>query len=268
MPISPPTSSTSPLFPEAETYSRIRSAAERALALDDQSSEAHASFAIALWWQRNWPGAERELRRALELNPGSGAGGWYALLLSGTGRVEEAAQLSRRWTVVDPFSLLGTVTSAWLSYVARDYDGAIEQSQRALELNDAWAPAYANLSLAYTQKGMYDEATRAASKAVELGGRQISSFQANLAYVHARAGRRAETERFLKLAKTDPWEGFNIARAYVALGERDSAFAWLERSSWKWPHRAVRADPALDPVRHDPRFVRLSERIDREMGMR
>ena len=79
------------------------------------------------------------------------------------------------------------------------------------------------------------------------GGRQISAFQADLAYVHARAGRRAEAERFLKLAKTDPWEGFNIARAYVALGEPDSAFAWLDRSSWKWPHRAAWSTPRWIP---------------------
>ena len=96
----------------------------------------------------------------------------------------------------------------------------------------------------------------------------MKAFQANLAYVHARAGRRAEAERFLKLAKTNPWEGFNIARAHVALGEPDSAFVWLDRSSWKWPHRAVRVDPALDPIRADPRFIRLSARIDREMGLK
>ena len=254
-------------IPEAEVYSRIKWAAERAVALDPQSAEAHASYAVALWWQRNWRGAERELRRTLELNPGSGAQGWYALLLSGMGRVEEAAQMSRRWTQVDPFSLLGTVTSASLRYVARDYDGAIEQFQRALELNDAWGPAYTGLGMAYAQKGMDEAATRAASKAVELGGRQVSAWQANLAYVHGRAGRRAEAERLLKLAKTDPWEGFNIALAYVALGEPDSAFAWLDRSSWKWPHRAVRAHPALDPLRSDPRFARLSARIEREMGL-
>ena len=72
----------------------------------------------------------------------------------------------------------------------------------------------------------------------------------------------------LQRAKVKPIEGFNIARVYVALGERDSAFAWLERSSWRWPHRAARVDPALDPLRSDPRFTRLSERIDREMGIR
>jgi hypothetical protein len=70
------------------------------------------------------------------------------------------------------------------------------------------------------------------------------------------------------LQRRDRREGYNIARPYLALGEPDSAFAWLDRSSWKWPHRALRADPALDPLRSDPRFVRLSERIDREMGLR
>ena len=255
-------------IPEAEVYSRIKWAATRALALDDQSADAHASYAISLWWQRNWPGAEHELRRVLELNPGHASRGWYAHLLAGRGRVEEAVQQTRRWSDVDPFSLLGATNDGWLRYVARDYDGAIEVFQRGLELNDAWAHTYTGLAMAYAQKRMDDAATRAASKAVELGGRHISVFQANLAYVHARAGRRAEAERLLKLAKTDPWEGFNIARAYVALGEPDSAFAWLDRSSWKWPHRAVRADPALDPLRSDPRFARLSARIEREMGIR
>ena len=254
-------------IPEAEVYSRIKSAAERAVALDDRSAVAHTSFAVALWWQRDWQGAERELRRAIELNPSAGRG-WYSLLLSGMGRLEEALAQHRRAEESDPYSLLATVNASWLRYVARDYDGAIEQSRRALELNDAWGPTYSIASLAYSHKGMHEEATRAASKAVELGGRHISAFQANLAYVHARAGRKAEAERFLKLAKTDVWEGFNIARAYVALGEPDSAFAWLDRSSWTWPHRAVRADPALDPLRTDPRFARLVQRVDREMGMK
>ena len=256
-------------IPEAEVYSRLKWAAERALALDDQSADAHTSFAVALWWQRNWPGAERELRRAIELNPGHvTARSWYALLLSGMGRLEEAVQQSRRASELDPFAPLVLVNAAWLYYVARDYDASIELSRSALEINEVWAPAYANLSLAYAQKGMQEDAARAASKAVELGGPQISSFLAGLAYVHALAGRKEEAETFLERAKTEPWEGFSIARAYVALGKPDSAFAWLERSSWKWPHRAVRADAALDPLRSDVRFARLAERIDREMGLR
>jgi tetratricopeptide (TPR) repeat protein len=182
--------------------------------------------------------------------------------------VEEAVQQTHRSSELDPLSSLGTLNGAMMLYLARDYDGAIEQLHRSIELNDAWAPAYSNIGVVYSQKGMHEAATTAASKAVELGGPQISAFQANLAYVHARAGRRAEAEQILQRAKTVPWEGFNIARAYVALGERDSAFAWLDRSSWKWPHRAVRVDPALDPLRSDPRFIRLSARVDREMGIR
>jgi serine/threonine-protein kinase len=227
------------------------------------------SFAIALWWQRDWPGAERELRRAIELNPGYvTARNYYALLLSGMSRLDEAVEQSRRASELDPLGAFTVQNYATQYYVARQYDVAIEQFRRALELNDAWGPAYTRLSLAYAQKGMYEAATREASKAVELGGAQTSTYLADLAYVHARGGRRAEAERFLKLAKKEPWEGFNIARAYVALGERDSAFAWFDRSSWTWPHRALRADPALDPVRADPRFVRLSARLDREMGLR
>ena len=62
-------------------------------------------------------------------------------------------------------------------------------------------------------------------------------------------------------------EPFTIARAHTALGEPDSAFAWLERSNWKWPHRAVQSDPALDPLRSDPRFSQLATRVERERGM-
>jgi len=253
---------------EAEIYSRMRQAAERALALDDQSADAHTSFAVALWWEKDWLGAERELRRAIELNPGHvTARHWYALLLSGMGRLEEGVQQGRRASELDPFSLSANSNHALLCYVARDYDCAIEQVRHALELNDSYAFAYGVLVLAYAKKGMYEDALRAASKAVEFGGAQTPTFQARRAYVLALTGQKAEAVKLLQTAKTNPQNGVDIARAYVALGEPDSAFAWLERANWRWPHRGVRADPALDPLRSDPRFVRLSARVASEMGM-
>ncbi len=253
---------------ETEAYSRLKWAAERALALDDQSADAHTSFAVSLWWQRNWPGAERELRRAIELNPGHvTAHGWYSLLLSGLGRTEEALREIRRAYELDPFSVLTSVTYGWQCYVARNYDCAIEQLQRTLELNSSWGPAYQGLGLAYVQKGMPDEAMRAVRKAIELSPGNTTAL-ADLAYVQARGGMTKDALASLRLAKRQPFEGFNVARAYVALGLPDSAFAWLERSSWKWPHRAVRFDPALDPLRSDPRFVQLSARVEAEMGIR
>ncbi|HEU4878260.1 MAG TPA: hypothetical protein VFT21_02355, partial [Gemmatimonadaceae bacterium] len=91
---------------------------------------------------------------------------------------------------------------------------------------------------------------------------------ADLAYAQARGGHTSEARELLERAKRHPSEGFNIARAYVALNEADSAFAWLDRSSWQWPHRAARADPALDPLRSDARFAQLVAHVDREMGIR
>ena len=114
---------------------------------------------------------------------------------------------------------------------------------------------------------MFKEAIASMRKAIELGPTQTELI-ADLAQVQALGGDRAGALATLDLAKANPREPFNIGRAYVALQEPDSAFAWLERSSWQWPHRAVRIDPALDPIRSDRRFARLSERIEREMGLR
>ena len=152
---------------------------------------------------------------------------------------------------------------------AREYDCAIEQYRRTLEINSSWQPAYSQLGLAYAQKGMHDAAIREASRAVELAPR-VAGFLANLAYVNAIAGKTAEARRLLNRAKTmstkSP-DAFSFARVHVALGEADSAFVWLERCPWKWPVRAVRADPALDPLRSDPRFAQLVTRVNREMGL-
>jgi tetratricopeptide (TPR) repeat protein len=252
---------------EAEVYSRLTWAAERALALDDRSADAHTSFAIALWWQSNWPGADRELRRALELNPGTTtARNWYAMLLAGMGRLEDAMRQARLASEQDPFAVIPTVNYAQVCYVARQYDCAIEQYHRTLELNGGLLWAYSKLGLAYAQKGMYDAATREASRAVEREPRG-SEYLAALAYVHAVAGRKTEARQLLRRAQTKTPHEFGVARAYAALGEADSAFAWLERSPWKWPNRAMRADPALDPLRSDPRFARLVQRVDRETGL-
>jgi TolB-like protein/Flp pilus assembly protein TadD len=252
--------------PEAETYSRLKWAAERALALDDQSTDAHTSFAVSLWWQRNWPGAERELRRALALNHGNAtAHAWYSLLLAGSGRTEEALREVRRAHELDPFNFLITATYGQQCYIARIYDCAIEQYRSALEMNPSWTSARSGLGMVYAQKGMFEQALIEANKAVEMSDR--SGTLADLAYVQARRGETKDALESLRRAKRQPPATFAIARAYVALGQPDSAFAWLERSSWRWPHRAARSDPALDPVRSDPRFARLERRVEREMGI-
>jgi TolB-like protein/DNA-binding SARP family transcriptional activator/Tfp pilus assembly protein PilF len=252
---------------EAEAYSRLNWASERALALDDESASAHVAFATALLFQRNWPGAEREFRRAFALNPGNAMGhSWYGLVLRGMGRSEEALREGRIASELDPFAVVATSNYAWQCYMSRDYDCALRQYHRSLEINP-YPNAYRGLALTYAARGKMSEAIATVRKAIEAWP-QRTDYVADLAYLQARAGQTAEARATLSLAKQQPWEAYNIARAYVALGETDSAFVWFERSNWRFPHRAARSDPALDPVRSDPRFIQLSHRIDREMGMR
>ena len=85
--------------------------------------------------------------------------------------------------------------------------------------------------------------------------------------VYARAGRKIEALQFLERAKRGEIAALPVARAYAALGEPDSAFAWLDRCTWNWPHRGVLADPGLDPLRADARFAQLTARVRREMGL-
>ena len=250
-----------------ESYSRLKWAAERALALDERSADAHTAFAVALWWQKNWPGAEREIRRALELNPNHAmARSWYSLLLLGMGRPKEARRESHRASELDPFAVTVSANYGWVCFLERDFDCALEQFRAAVDIGNL-PGGHRGLGVVYAQQGRLDEAIRAIRKGLEVGPER-TDFLADLAYVQALGGDRATALVTLERAKRESFEPFNIARAYVALQQPDSAFAWLERSSWQWPHRAVPTDPALDPLRSDPRFAQLVMRVQREMGIR
>jgi TolB-like protein/tetratricopeptide (TPR) repeat protein len=259
---------------EAETNANLEWAAERAVALDDASAPAHRALALLRWWQRDWPGAERELLRTLELNPGDAqARHWYGALLGLTGRIEDAVPQSRRAYELDPFNLTGSGHLADRLVLERDYDRAIEQLHKTLEIDPGYLFAHRMLGILYAVTGRHPEAVRELQGVVNAAP-HIPDFRADLAYVVAKAGRRDEARRILREVASLP-DGprkrdaaFSIGRAHVALGDLDSAFAWLDRADWRWPHRGNRYDPTLDPIRADPRFVRLSERVDREMGMR
>jgi TolB-like protein/DNA-binding SARP family transcriptional activator/Flp pilus assembly protein TadD len=259
---------------EEETYANLKWAAERAVALDDNSALAHRALAILLWWQRNWPGAERELLRTLELNPGDEqAHNWYGALLGLTGRIDDAVRESRIAYELDPFNLVGSTNYADQLVLAREYDRAIAQNRISLEIDPRHPFSRRAIGIFYALKGMFPEAERELRSVVDAVP-NVPDFKADLAYVVALAGRREEARRMLHEVESLP-DGqrkrdaaFSIGRAYVALSELDSAFAWFDRTDWRWPHRGNRYDPALDPIRADPRFARLSQRIDREMGIR
>ena len=256
---------------EEEARTGLIRASERALSLDDRSADAHASFAVALWWQKNWRGAERELRRAIELNPSHAtARGWYSILLAGLGRQEEAVREARRAAELDPFALMVVITYAWQCYVARDWACAIEQYRRTLELNPEWSTAARSLATVFALQGRHAEARETWRKALAMESGQY--LTGTVAVIQALAGDTAAARasvRASERAMAGTAEPFKLARAWAVLGERDSAFAALERTTeWVWPHRAVLSDPLLDALRGDPRLPALQARIDREMGVR
>lgn len=259
---------------EAETYANLKWAAERSVVLDDNSALAHRALATLLIWQRDWPGAERELRRTIELNPGDEqAHNWYGALLGMSGHIAEAVRESRRAYELDPFNLTGSGNYVDQLVLARRYDLAIDQTRRTLEIDPAYPFAHRILGILYALTGRDSDAVRELRR-VAADAPHIVDFRADLAYAQAMAGHRDEARRILREVEALPdgprkqAAAFSIGRAYVALGEPDSAFAWFDRADWRWPHRGNRFDPALDPVRADPRFARLSARVDREMGVR
>jgi TolB-like protein/DNA-binding SARP family transcriptional activator len=222
---------------EAEVFARHKWAAERALALDERSADAQVAYATYLMWLPNWPGTERGLRRALELNPSHATGrSWYGLVLAGMGRLDEALEQSRRAYELDPFAVVVSSNYGWQCYLVRDIECAIAQQRRTLEISPSWGRAYQRMAMAYAVEGKFDDALAAMERAIELSPER-TDFLGDIAYVHAMRGDTAAARTALRQAKLHVFEPFNIARAFIALGERDSAFVWLERSNWKWAHR-------------------------------
>ena len=255
-------------LPTSEAYSRLKWAAERALSLDARSTDAHAAAAIAYLWQKNWPGAAREFRRAIELNPGNSyAHSWYGLLLAGMDSSDRALEEQRKAFELDPFAVVPSGNLGWQYYLMRDYDRAIEQQRKTVELAGTYGRGRARLGMALALGGKLAEAEQVVQQSIALDPAR-PDYIADLAYVQARRGEAAAARATIERAKQDPFEPFNIGRAYVALGDADSAFAWLDKATWNFTFRAVLCDPALDPIRNDPRFARLEARVAQEMGIR
>jgi len=252
--------------PPAEALSKARDAARKALEIDDTLGEAHASLAFILaQFECNWDGAEAEFQRAFQLNPGYASGhDMRASILRDAGRVDEGIAESKRAVALDPLSLSVNRNLGYGLYAARKYDLAIEQERKTLELDPNYGPAHSVLGRAYLEKGMYNEAISEIEKAAN-GGITIT----DLGLVYARAGRKDEAEQALEKvavrSKTMYFLPKNVAAVYGALGEKDKAFEWLEKS---YQDRSIcvafglKALPVFDPLRSDPRFADFLRRIN------
>lgn len=240
----------------------------KALSLDDALARAHASLAaIRFFGDWDWILAEKEFKSALALNPGDAESHQlYSVYLSSLQRFEEALAEVQRAQELDPFSLLTNVTFGWTFYFSGKYGRAIEQCRKALNLDYNSVGAHDCLGQSFRAQGMYEQAIAESQLAVTLS-RGDPGRSAGLACAYAAAGRRNEAERILgglrQRAQNTYVSPYLAASIYSSLGQGDKAFAALEKAFEEHdPYlTSLKVDQAFEPLRSDPRFKHLAQRI-------
>jgi TolB-like protein/DNA-binding winged helix-turn-helix (wHTH) protein/Flp pilus assembly protein TadD len=257
-------------FPSKDALSRAKAAALKAIELDDTLAEPHASLAfIAETHEWDWATAEREYKRALELNPGDArAHHWYAGYLMYVGRFEEGIAEAKRARDLDPLSLPVNNALAGRLLVAGRVDEALAQLRQTLEMDPHYAPAHQTLGWAYLNMGKHHEAIQEFQQALQLSGADDKDIMLDLGFAYATVGNREEARRILAKLKKLHEQGLlpsgSIAILYGALGELDEAFAWLEKAyEERDPELTYLKVPGrrFAPLRHDARFQQMVHRM-------
>ena len=249
-----------------EGFPKAEEAATRALAIDEKLAEAHTSLGrVKRDYDWDWPGAEQEFKRAIELNPNyPTAHQWYAVYLSALGRHQEAIAEIRRALKLDPLSLAVNSVTGRVLYLARKYDEAIEQSRKTIEMDPRFASAYQNLGQSYEQKGMYAEAVATFQ---ELNRVAPDNGLAFLGRAYALAGKTDEAQKILAQLKEPSARryvsSYSVAMVYAGLGDKEQTLAWLEKGYQQrvWQMVFLKVEPELDGLRSDPRFEDLMRRV-------
>jgi TolB-like protein/DNA-binding winged helix-turn-helix (wHTH) protein/Flp pilus assembly protein TadD len=246
-----------------EAFPRARQAITKALSLDDSLAEAHTSLAfVTAYYDRDWAGAEREFRRAIDLNPNYANGyHWYAEFLSLSARHTQAIAESQRARELDPLS---TIIDAWISsryYFARRYEDAVREGRNAVDMGPDFAPAHLVLGDAYEQKGMLKEAIAEFEAASRLDGG--SMYSASLAHALAGAGRRSEALKLLEVLRTTARRRFvssyDLAICEIGMGNKEKTLDLLNTAVQERSPRVafIGVEPRFDELRADPRFAAL-----------
>jgi serine/threonine protein kinase/tetratricopeptide (TPR) repeat protein len=254
-----------------EAMPLAKAAALKALEMDEEIAEAHTALAfIRERYDWNWSEAEREHKRALELNPNyPTAHLWYAYFLGNRGRFEESQAESRRAQELDPLSLVASSTVGWAYYFARDYDQAIVHLNKTMVIDPKFWLAHDYLGRAYFQKGMYEEALAAFQKANTLApDTPIVLAELAFTYVACKKMREAQTalHQLTELSKRRYVPAFVFAVAYSGLGEKERAIDWLKRA---YEERSdVFAyegnEPTFDGLRSDPRVMQMLKTVTQQ----
>lgn len=252
----------------SDTHSRAKEAARRAIALDESCAEAHVALALVhyrLDW--DWERAEKEFRRAIELNDGFATGHHqYAMLLASLNRLDEALVEIRRTHELDPLSPIISTAVGRVLHFSRRFEEATAQCRRTLELNSQFAGAYFDLGLTYVLQKMYSEAIAAFERLKELS-EDPKGAMLYLASTYFRMGDQDKGleiyEELMELSKTEYISRIPLACVYSESGDPEKAFELLEQGYAARDSNLVYllCEPVFDPLRPDPRFQDLVNRM-------
>lgn len=246
---------------------KARTAAVRALELDDNLAEAHLTLGFILdRFDWEWADAEKEYRRAIQLNPRQAhSHSRYALYLMRMRRWDEAVAEARAGLDLDPHSAANIADLAWVYYHSRDYDRAIEQLRAALAIDPKSSWAHHLLGCAFAHKGMYEEASQENREAFALSDSLV--YLAGLSWVCAVAGQKEEAaealDRLIDASSRGDVAPYRLAWVYAASGDLEQSFEWLERALDRrdpdLPY--VRIEPTFDFLRDDERYLSILRRL-------
>jgi len=257
-------------LPPNESFPKARAAALKALDIDPSLPEAHTALAEVSWWYDwDWSAAEKEFRRAIELNPTSAVAHFhYGYMLSTMGRFNEAVAECKRAQELDPLSLIVNVDFGYIYTLARRFDEAEPWYRKGLELDPNSNIGHAELAWNYAFKGQTSEAIAEYQKIPKLPSpRTDQLLSGGLGYVYAVSGKRDEAlkivSQFEKLAGEKYVDGYQIASVYAGLHANEKAFHWLgiavEARSGSLVY--LKTDPFLDNLHSDPRFSEILRRV-------
>lgn len=254
-------------MPVNAAFAKARDYANKALEIDDALAEAHTSLAGILFnYDWDWKGAEERFRRAIQLNPNyATAHHWYSMLLSTTGRLEEAVEESELAHVLDPLSPVVGMGLAQAYFFSGRYDEAIEECRRHLDMHPLFPVPHDLLVHLYAQKGMFEEASWEARRLAEVSERQAEA-KAHLAYLAAASGKKEEARKLIGELDSGPGTEYSNPAVFIAvwsmLGENDRAYLWADRAfeDGKVPFSTLRFSPDLEGFREDARYGALLKR--------
>jgi len=254
-------------LPPSEAWPKAKTAALQALDIDDTLAEAHTSLGLVKeHFEWDWVGAEKEFKRAIELNPNlATAHHWYGDYLTNMGRFGEGLAETKKAQELDPLSLIINTTLGWQFYLAGQNENAVEQLRKVLEIDPKFSLARRILEEVYAHMGKHKEAVVEREKALSLsGGPELA---ASIEEDFTKSGYKGVLQSWLQglteLSKHSYVSSYSIAESYMRMDEKQKAFEWLEKAYEEHDSGLVSlaVEPMFENIRPDPRFKEILRRM-------